>query len=187
MSEYSQSHIVWYGIVTFLTRIRQYVAILKVMNTIPYKENPFLETAMGAVEQQLLLDVAKLFDPAYYNKREENCSLNLLKQLCLTDQKRFPKGETDPLIGKIDEISGKFKSVVSKRLRDKKIAHHDLTAMFNDELGHVIFGDAVSLIEEMSDLTIEIGERLMGPTLQYPSLSALEDAYQNAFNELTKK
>ena len=104
MTEFSQAQIVWYGITAFLTRIREYIAALKVLNE--YCEdlqNNLLSTSKDAVEQQLLLDIAKIFDPAQYRK-SENCSIHLLKELCLKDAKRFPNGEQDQLIVKIDEL-----------------------------------------------------------------------------------
>ena len=187
MTEFSQAQIVWYGITAFLTRIREYIAALKVLNE--YCEdlqNNLLSTSKDAVEQQLLLDIAKIFDPAQYRK-SENCSSHLSKALCLKDAKRFPNGEQDQLIVKIDELCLEYDKVISRNLRNKKIAHHDLESMFNDTFPQVSFNDLVVLIENYSAILSKIGERLLGGELNFPTIFSLETAYKDSLNALMSK
>jgi len=187
VTEFSQAQIVWYGITAFLTRIREYIAALKVLNE--YCEdlqNNLLSTSKDAVEQQLLLDIAKIFDPAQYRK-SENCSIHLLKELCLKDAKRFPNGEQDQLIVKIDELCLEYDKVISRNLRNKKIAHHDLESMFNDTFPQVSFNDLVVLIENYSAILSKIGERLLGGELNFPTIFSLETAYKDSLNALMSK
>lgn len=187
MTEFSQAHIVWYGIVAFLTRIREYAAALKVLNEFCENlQNSLLNTSKDAIEQQLLMDIAKIFDPAQYRK-SENCSIHLLKNLCLKDSKHFPDGEQDRLLLKIDELCLEYDKVISKNLRNKKIAHHDLESMFNDSFSQVNFEDLVVLIENYSTILSEIGERLLGGELNFPTISSLEKAYKDSLNDLMSK
>lgn len=187
MTEFSQAQIVWYGITAFITRIREYIAVLKVLNEYCEDlENILLSTSRAAIEQQLLLDIAKIFDPAQYRK-SENCSIHLLKELCLKDSKHFPNREQDQLIVKIDELCLEYDKVISKNLRNKKIAHHDLESMFNDTFPQVSFKDLVALIENYSAILSKIGERILGGELSLPTIPSLEKAYRDSLNDLMSK
>lgn len=105
----------------------------------------------------------------------------------MKDSKRFPNGEQDQLIVKIDELCLEYDKVISKNLRNKKIAHHDLKSMFNDTFSQVSFNDLVVLIENYSAILSKIGERLLGVELNFPTISSLEKAYKDSLNDLMSK
>ena len=190
MSEFSQPQIVWYGLIDHLKQIREYIAILKVFNEIcPNLPNRFLRTSKTAVEKQLLLDIAKIFDPARY-RGDENCSIELLKELCLNAEKedsrtpKFPNRESNPLIIRIDEAYRQYESVISKQLRNKKMAHNDLYAMFNGTFLQASFDQVVILVENCSTIISEIGERLLGAKLKFSTIADLEKTYEDSLKDL---
>lgn len=183
MTEYSRSHLVWVGITTFLTQIRKYIAAIKILESNPeYKNNPLLEISLDAISAQLLLDVAKIFDRAHYG-HDDNCSINLLKQLCIDDKGKFSLGEEDPLVLLANTLCNEYKRIISKKLRDKKIAHYDLNEVFTGSYQAVDYNDLKKLIETCSILIINIGKRLLGVEMHFPEFSELEKIYAGCLTQ----
>lgn len=183
MSEYSQPYLVWFGITTFLTQIRKYIAAIKSLESNPEcKNNPFLKISQEAITSQLLLDTAKVFDPAQY-RGDENCSINLLKKLCLEDEQKFPLGEKDPLVAVIDALCARYNIVITKKLRNKKIAHYDLNEVFTGSCQAVDYNDLKELIEACSVLIVNIGKQLLGMEMRFPEFSELEKVYTSCLTQ----
>lgn len=188
MSEFGQPHIVWYAIIPELSQIREYIAILKVLFSNYYKgsQNMFIKTSKIAIEQQISLNVAKIFDSAYFGKNE-TCSLYLLKMLCLKDSGKFPEKEQDQLIVKIDDICKKYNSMALKKLRDKMLAHYDLEAAFTHSFSKIDFEELEALVEDYSTLISAIGERLLGITMKFPAITELEQSYIDSLKDLVSR
>ena len=85
---------------------------------------------------------------------------------------------------KIDELCLEYDKVISKNLRNKKIAHHDLESMFNDSFSQVSFEDLVVMIENYSTILSKVGEKLLGVICKFPEIPDLEKAYRDSLNSL---
>lgn len=187
MSEFSQPHIVWYAIQHFLAESRKYIALLKVYSKYNSKfENEFLHQSEVAILRELWLGVTKLFDTSC-NKKDENCSIYLLRSLCVKNLHKFPGEEQDWLILKIDELCHKYQSMPFKKVRNKTLAHYDLKSAFNAIFPQICFESIEMLIEEYSTIISQVGERLVGVKLKFTAIDDLEKTYEKSLKDLMSK
>lgn len=184
MDNNEKTKYVWFGLVSFINRIRNHlVAATFIIEQGNVEKNVFLETFLDVLSQQILSELAKLFDRAHYGS-EDNCSVLQLKELCVENKIVFPDGENDEVIQQCVEICERYKQVVPKEVRNKQIAHIDLATLYNEKPVKISFSDLKDVVEDLAHLITQIGERLYLGELNFPPVSLIEAQYQAAFNEI---
>lgn len=155
------------GIIVFLSQIQKYNAALDAIDEIrlneciPIDSNRFMKIAIEALEQQCIAEVSKLTDSAHFLGKD-NCSIRLLKELCLDDEMKsyFPEGENDSLIQALDECQNRLNNTVPKYIRNKQIAHHDFEQIVNGKIQEVSFNSIIVNVNATIDVISEISRRI---------------------------
>lgn len=122
--------------------------------------NIFLHTAYEALWRELLIELAKLFDPSK-GKSNKNWSLFRLQEICkkipMDDNydQLFPNGENLLFACAIDSIYDEYIDLPIKKARNKQLSHHDVEQLSKKEIIKVPFGEVEKLMLKISSL-IEI-------------------------------
>lgn len=180
---------IWFAIRVFVHEISKYLAAVKAVAEIQkdvgkekWTDNKYLNIAEDAIWRQLLLDITKLFDKEKTGKHN-NCSLKTLKAICLEEKSHvFPKGNDDLLMRLIDFLYAKYERIVSSEIRNKKVAHYDLSAIYTLSKPYIVFTDIEELISQTTIVIRLIGVRLWGIPLEYPPV--LAEKYKEAILNL---
>ena len=170
---YDEPHIVWYGIVSLFQFTQKYAAALRACGEVygdNEQGNAFIDLAQEAIWRQLLSEISKIYDKES-TCGSDNCSMKQLHHVCC-NHPRFPDRENDELLKQIDDLYESYKSLLSKTLRDKKLAHYDLEAVFALESPYVPFDGIERFIVDTGSILSKIGVRLLGGelTFQYQEL-----------------
>ena len=169
-TDYNEPHIVWYGIVSLFQFAQKYAAALRAYGEVygdKESGNVYIDLSQEVIWRQLLSEISKIYD-----KKStcdfDNCSMKQLYHVCC-NHPRFPDRENDELLKQIDDLYESYKSLLSKKLRDKKLAHYDLEAVFALESPYVPFDDIERFIVDTGSIFSKIGVRLLGGelSLQY--------------------
>lgn len=191
LSELYNAPIVWLGVTCFVNEISKYTAAVHAINEIKedaakeaWPNNEYLELADEAIWRQLISNITKVFDNDN-TCRHDNCSLKMLKNLCIEDKDKFPDGEMDLLLQALEVLYKNFDSTISVEIRNKNVAHHDLIDLFTGEIKYINFSDVESLVEETIDLISKIGEKLFLPFV-FPPIPSLTEKFKTALLELIK-
>ena len=169
-TDYNEPHIVWYGIVSLFQFTQKYAAALRAYGEVcgdKEQGNAFIDLAQEAIWRQLLSEISKIYDKES-TCGSDNCSMKQLYHVCC-NHPRFPDRENDELLKQIDDLYESYKSLLSKTLRDKKLAHYDLEAVFALESPYVPFDGIERFIVDTGSILSKIGVRLLGGelSLQY--------------------
>ena len=169
-TDYNEPHIVWYGIVSLFQFAQKYAAALRAYGEVygdNEQGNAFINLAQEVIWRQLLSEISKIYDKES-TCGSDNCSMKLLYHLCCNNR-HFPDGESDVLLKQIDRLYERYESLLSKRIRNKKLAHYDLEAVFALESPYVPFDDIERFIVDTGSILSKIGVRLLGGelSLQY--------------------
>lgn len=127
---------VWVGIIELTNEIWKYVAITKAYEHISSekchnpKKGDFFDVAFQAIWDQLLLDISKMFDRAR-TCGNENCSINLLKEL-VQKSPDFSNTEKSWIVRNADYLCEIYNTIITRELRNKQIAHYDLEILVNN-------------------------------------------------------
>lgn len=181
---FSKADTVWLGVANLVTKIMQETGALKAYSMCCQEtNNEFLKIAEDTIYRQLLMDISKFFDrPTIAGNM--NCSIPQLRKMCLRETSKFVEGENDCLIKEIDDLIKLFEDVISKELRNKKLAHFDLEELFAFNQHFIIFGDVENLVVKLGNVISEVGARLMLVEVNYPTIDAYARAYCKAIEEL---
>ena len=169
-TDYNEPHIVWYGIVSLFQFTQKYAAALRAYGEVYGDKgsgNVYIDLSQEAIWRQLLSEISKIYDKES-TCGSDNCSMKLLYHLCCNNR-HFPDGESDVLLKQIDRLYERYESLLSKRIRNKKLAHYDLEAVFALESTYVPFDDIERFIVDTGSILSKIGVRLLGGelSLQY--------------------
>ena len=192
MSEFAQTHLVWYGLISVFARVIQQTAAVAAWgdlygDAVPTTdEEQFVLFLIDAVSDRLILELTRIFDTDKY-KAEENCCLKMLKMCCLSDTRHFPKGENDRDIVEIDRLCDSFNSIIPKEVRNKQIAHLDLPTLFSLKPAPYVFSDILNLVVDTRLLLSGISERFVGITTEMRSIEAEKDKYYQLLRRLLGK
>ena len=130
MSKYDTPENMCTALTTFIMEMRMQVAAIRAYNNV-FKDklcdNIFLKRAYDSIWQELLSEIARIFDKAYTGSNE-NCTLLRLKELCLKEQYSnvFLGGESNELIKSLDSVIEFYSQLPVEKSRNKQLAHHDL-------------------------------------------------------------
>lgn len=181
---FSEAGTVWLGVANLVTKVMQETGALKAYSMrCQDATNEFLKIAEDTIYRQLLMDISKFFDrPTIAGNM--NCSIPQLRKMCLRDKIKFAEGEDDRLIKEIDDLIKLFEDVISKELRNKKLAHFDLIELFAFNQRFIVFGDIENLVVKMGEVIYDVGVRLILVDVTYPTIDAYAQAYCKALEEL---
>ena len=169
-TDYNEPHIVWYGIVSLFQFAQKYAAALRAYGEVygdKKSGNVYIDLSQEAIWRQLLSEISKIYDKES-TCGSDNCSMKQLYHVCC-NHPRFPDRENDELLKQIDDLYERYKSLLSKTLRDKKLAHYDLEAVFALESPYIPFNGIERFIVDTGSILSKIGVRLLGGelSLQY--------------------
>lgn len=163
VTDYNEPHIVWYGIVSLFQFAQKYAAALRAYGEVygdKESGNVYIDLSQEVIWRQLLSEISKIYD-----KKStcdfDNCSMKQLYHACC-NHPRFPDGESDVLLKQINRLYERYESLLSKTLRDKKLAHYDLEAVFALESPYVPFDGIERFIVDTGSILSKIGNRLLG-------------------------
>ena len=167
-TDYNEPHIVWYGIVSLFQFTQKYAAALRAYGEVygdKESGNVYIDLSQEVIWRQLLSEISKIYD-----KKStcdfDNCSTKQLYNVCCNNR-HFPEGESDVLLKQIDRLYERYESLLSKRIRNKKLAHYDLEAVFALESPYVPFDDIERFIVDTGSILSKIGVRLLGGELTF--------------------
>lgn len=165
---FEEPQIVWYGVTSLFQFAQKYAASLRAYGNVCGDDDPhnvYLQNSHEAIWRQLLSEISKIYD-ADKTLGYSNCSMKKLKVSCVADSKIFPAGNEDELIKCIDGLYARYEELLSKNLRNKKLAHYDLESAFSMEAPTIPFNAIEMFINDTESCLSAIGERLIGATLQ---------------------
>lgn len=167
-TDYNEPHIVWYGIVSLFQFTQKYAAALRAYGEVygdKEQGNAFIDLAQEAIWRQLLSEISKIYDKES-TCGPDNCSMKQLYHVCC-NHPRFPDRENDELLKQIDDLYESYKSLLSKKLRDKKLAHYDLETVFELKSTYILFDDIEQFIVDTESVLSKIGVRFLGGELTF--------------------
>ena len=184
--DYRESHIVWMAIVSLFNFAQSYTAALRAYAEI-YRDkeaNAYIDISQEAIWRQLLSEISKIYDKEA-TCGEDNCSLKRLYFSCL-HHRRFPNKENDTTLKQIDALYARYTSLLPLELRNKKIAHYDLDAMFTHDQVAIPLDDVEQFINDTADVLLQIGSCLFGAELAN-KYSELVEKYKKSLLSITVK
>ena len=167
-TDYNEPHIVWYGIVSLFQFAQKYAAALRAYGEVygdKKSGNVYIDLSQEAIWRQLLSEISKIYDKES-TCGSDNCSMKQLYHVCC-NHPRFPDRENDELLKQIDDLYESYTSLLSKKLRDKKLAHYDLEAVFVLEPPYIPFNGIERFIVDTGSILSKIGVRLLGGELTF--------------------
>lgn len=186
-------HIVWYGLCELSKSLDTHLALLNayydiMMEKYTFDENfeNYISTTVDAVYSQLLLEIARFFDPAK-QMSNTNCSLFLLKQL-LSDnfEKRKVKAEEkESLFIAISTLEAAYNETSIPAFRRKRLAHNDLDDIFDFRNDLPKFKEINALINQINNVIILCGSYIFPFTIQKSKYEEEYKAFKNAFILMT--
>lgn len=183
---YREPHIVWTAIVSLFHFAQNYTAALRAYAEV-YRDketNAYIDISQEAIWRQLLSEISKIYDKEA-TCGKNNCSLRQLYFSCL-HHKGFPNDKNDAILKQVDALYARYKSLFPLELRNKKIAHYDLEAMFAHEQAEIPLDDVELFINDTADILSQIGGRLFGAELAN-KYSELVEKYKNSLLSITVK
>lgn len=121
--------------------------------------NLFIEISRETLWRQLLSELSKVFDNAKTGKNE-NCSFDRLLEACLSGS-MFSKDDKSKIEKQTETLNQKYESILSKKLRNKKLVHYDLTSICRlDE--PIVFDDIEQLVLDAGETLNKIGVAFLG-------------------------
>ena len=176
--------LVWYGISNILQQILMETGALKAYSTLCLDtENRFLQIAEESISRQLTMNIAKVFDNAS-TCGKINCSIQQLRELCISYEDEFSNGNEDRTIIKIDEVLHLFEVIISKEVRNKKLAHFDLNELFSFKQIQIEFEDIQKLVNKLVIIIEELGDRLSLLQITYPPIEEYSKFYKKELIKL---
>ncbi len=177
--------IVWYGIQNEYAKLRKNYSFLLSCRQlsddgVDIEKYATLNIAMAAVKEQLVLFLVKLFDNARHKNRfneTPNCSINLLKELCLSKETSRSRIRKENLEAEFESVIVFEKTILSKEQRNKKIAHYDLEHMFDMETIMIDLCKVGELVWKLDNLLSLVSECLIGARIQFESITELKNTY----------
>lgn len=182
---------IWMRLTTFCNESIEYISALDAFERakgevggeeIP--ERSLIAVCRRALERQYIASIQLIFDRAHFfdkthSKQRDNCSVMLLRELCLTDEMRvlFKDGEGDEIIQALTQCQKRYEVCIPLEIRNRMMAHHDLETIRSLESTCVYFEDIKSLIIQLSEVLNKVASRLMGIDVTYESIESRVDRF----------
>jgi hypothetical protein len=124
------------------------------------------------------MEIVKIFDRDV-TCGNENCSFEMLK-------KALSELDLDTVVlqDNITSLCEKEKALFSNELRNKKMAHHDLSDVNAMELNVIQLKEVEELVEAIANVLSQVGEAIT--LIEYPvaSIEELTQKYEKAINNM---
>lgn len=167
-SVYNEPHIIWMAIITLFQFAQKFTAALKAYGNV-YKDdgaqNAYIDVAQEALWRQLMSELSKIYDRES-TCGSDNCSIRQLRQCCLNHATAM-HGKSSELTAQLDALCERYESLFSRELRNKKLAHYDLIAVFSQEPPPIPFDDVEQFINETAHTLQQIGDCLLGVEVNF--------------------
>ena len=176
---------VWMRLTTFCNESIEYISAIdafeRAKGEVGREEVPELSliaVCRRALERQYIASIQLIFDKAHFKQRD-NCSVMLLRELCLTDEMKilFKDGEEDEIIQALNQCQKQYEKCIPLEIRNRMMAHHDLEKIRSLESTYVYFEDIKNLIIQLSEVLNKVASRLMGIDVTYESIESRVDRF----------
>lgn len=167
-SVYNEPHIIWVAIITLFRFAQKYAAALKAYGNVHKDDgaqNAYIDVAQEALWRQLMSELSKIYDRES-TCGSDNCSIRQLRQCCLNHATSM-HGKSSELIAQLDALCERYESLFSRELRNKKLAHYDLKAVFSQEPPPIAFDDVEQFINDTAHTLQQIGDCLLGVEVNF--------------------
>lgn len=182
MLNFKTAEFVWLGVVSLFQFAQKYTAALKAYGEIygdGETNNPFIDISHSALWRQLISELSKIYDREK-TCGEDNLSISQLRQLCL-NHKAFPDGATEDILKELGSLQTRYEMLLSKELRNKKLAHYDLISAFTYRVPTILFGEVEQFVLDTSAVLTEVGERLLLGELSIGYESLVQEFKENLY------
>ena len=184
-SVYNEPHIIWMAIISMFQFAQNYTAALKAYGNV-YKDNntqnAYIDIAQEALWRQLMSEISKIYDRKS-TCGSDNCSIQQLRHCCLNHAPAL-HGKSSELIAQLDALCERYESLFPRELRNKKLAHYDLAAVFSQEPSPIAFGEVEQFINETAHTLQRVGDYLIGANVNLV-YDELVKKYQASLLKLT--
>lgn len=176
----------------FISEVRGQSAAVKAYWNVVGKarsSNMFLDTAYDAIWRELLLEVAKLFDPSDEGSNK-NWSLFRLRDMCLkipldeNYSKLFPNGENLLFACAIDNIYDEYAVLPIKKARNKQLSHHDMSLLSKKEVIKISFAEVEKIVLKISSLLEIIYTHISIAKVSFLDYHELVSSYECSLRQL---
>ena len=184
-SVYNEPHIIWGALIILFPFAQKYAAALKAYGNV-YKDdgaqNAYIDVAQEALWRQLMSEMSKIYDrESTYGS--DNCSIRQLSRCCLNHATAM-HGKSSELTAQLDALCERYESLFSRELRNKKLAHYDLKAVFTQESPPIVFDDVEQFINDTAHTLQQVGDCLLGVKVDF-GYDELVKKYQASLLKLT--
>ena len=93
-------------------------------------------------------------------------------------------GKSSELTAQLDALCERYESLFSRELRNKKLAHYDLKAVFTQEPPPIPFDDVEQFINDTAHTLQQVGDCLLGVKVDF-GYDELVKKYQASLLKLT--
>lgn len=184
-SVYNEPHIIWGAIITLFQFAQKYAVALKAYGNV-YKDdgaqNAYIDVAQEALWRQLMSEMSKIYDRES-TFGSDNCSIRQLSRCCLNHATAM-HGKSSELTAQLDALCERYESLFSRELRNKKLAHYDLKAVFSQEPPPIAFDDVEQFINDTAHTLQQVGDCLLGVKVDF-GYDELVKKYQASLLKLT--
>lgn len=184
-SVYNEPHIIWGALIILFQFAQKYAAALKAYGNV-YKDdgaqNAYIDVAQEALWRQLMSEMSKIYDRES-TFGSDNCSIRQLSRCCLNHATAM-HGKSSELVAQLDALCERYESLFSRELRNKKLAHYDLKAVFSQEPPPVVFDDVEQFINDTAHTLQQVGDCLLGVKVDF-DYDELVKKYQASLLKLT--
>ena len=167
-SVYNEPHIILGALIILFQFAQKYAAALEAYGNV-YKDdgaqNAYIDVAQEALWRQLMSELSKIYDRES-TCGSDNCSIRQLRQCCLNHATAM-HGKSSELIAQLDALCERYESLFSRELRNKKLAHYDLKAVFLQEPPPIAFDDVEQFINDTAHTLQQIGDCLLGVEVNF--------------------
>lgn len=179
MQKLKSPEFVWLGVVSLFQFAQKYTAALKAYGEIygdNGAENAFIDISYEALWRQLMSELSKTYDTAQ-TLSFDNLSMKQLRKVC-AGHPIFQGEEGASVIKQLDDLQTRYEELLSKNLRNKKLAHYDLISAFTQEALPIPFSEIEQFVIDTSSTLNAVGKLLLLGELSI-GYEAFADQYRN--------
>ena len=187
MDQSEALYLVWFGVSNILQQILKETGSLMAYSELCLDtQNGFLQISEESISRQLTMNIAKLFDNAS-TCGNTNCSIRFLRELCINRKDVFVNGADDITICKIDDSINRFEEVISREIRNKKLAHFDFDELYLFRQTYISFDDIIEIVNGVIVIVEELGNRLEFLSVEYPPITKYAEYFKKELIKLQHK
>ena len=170
-----------------INQIINYIAAIGAINLLfsesEIMQNCYLCLSLEALERNLITETSRIFDRACTNGKR-NCTLQYLQRVLVKDG---ILEKDDPGVTEIDSLYEKYENVISRKIRNTKIAHHSWESVDAMQCYEIDFVSLKNLMDDVIQYMSSISDKVMKGTIEPPDLSRRIEAYELSISLLGAK